>query len=185
MAKKQKKQQKQPKKKKAEEPKSEITSPKDLFKKPEVAIEEQKDSILKEPITEPELEEPEETTEPKITEKEELAEPQLPDKKEEYYNFSKMLHSTIINIAKINVDGDQKQILDDSGAMVFQKWDKWQLIEKYGVETTYLMAWGNIIQANYFNKKAEEPEEKEEAKNPIEDEPEEKKEGFSNTIARL
>ena len=91
----------------------------------------------------------------------------------------------IINIAKIDVDGDQKQILDDSGAMVFQKWDKWQLIEKYGVESTYLMAWGNIIQANYFSKKAEETEEKEEAKNPIEDKPAEKKEGLSNTMARL
>lgn len=155
------------------------------FEAPKIEVEEQSGEILKEPITEEMTQ-----TEPEITAQEPaLEEPQLPDKSEEYLAFAKTVHSIVISVAKLQVEGDKKDMLDQSGAKVFQKWDKWQFIEKYGSETTYILLWGDIIQANYFSKKAEKPQEqppKEIALNPVQNEPpQEKTDGFSETLARL
>jgi len=154
------------------------------FEAPKIEVEEQSGEILKEPITEEMTQ-----TEPEITSQEPtFEEPPLPDKSEEYLAFAKTVHSIVISVANMKVEEDKKEMLDQSGARVFQKWDKWQFIEKYGSEATYILLWGDIIQANYFSKKAEKPQEqppKEIPLNPVQNEAPKQKEGFSDTLARL
>ncbi|MBN1175498.1 MAG: hypothetical protein JXL97_16595 [Bacteroidales bacterium] len=151
------------------------------FETPKIEMEEQESQILKEPIEE----EPqaEETT---------LEEPRITGQSEEYKTFAKTIHTIIFSVVKMQVEEDKRELLDESGARIMQKWDKWQFVEKYGAEATYLMLWGDILQVNFFSKKAQETsEEKEEKFIPIENDhtPQPKTENqpadFTQTLARL
>jgi len=151
-----------------------------LFETPSISMEEQKPDIIKEPIAE----------EPEINEIP-LDEPAIMPQSEEYKTFAKTVHSIIFSVAKLQVEEEKRTLLDDSGARILHKYDKWQLIEKYGAEATYLMLWGDILQVNFFSKKAEVLE-KEESYNPIKEEKtpqtfkEERREAdFTSTLARL
>ena len=126
---------------------------KEEFETPKIEMEEQESEILKEPIED----------EPRPSEPL-LEEPSITPQSEEYKIFAKTIHSIIFSVAKMQIEEDKKDLLDESGARVMQKWDKWQFIEKYGAEATYLMLWGDILQVNFFSKKAEQTEEKAEEK---------------------